>query len=129
MRITEYFWQLENMIDLFPIIQSKSITCDTRSEFIGFIQGILYFNDGSTLHIKEFVNVEGEINRYKYGYHFMQGKEIVFRYDNANDPRTHELITYPHHKHQGDIILESQCPTLEDVLLEIADIIEKKEYF
>ena len=125
MRITEYFCQLENMIDRFPIIQSRSITCDERSEFIGFIQGILYFSDGSVLHIKEFVNVEREFDRHKYGYHFIRGKEIIFRYDNANDPKARGLSTYPHHKHHGSIILESQGPTLEEVLLEIADIIRE----
>lgn len=126
MRITEYFWQLENMIDCFPIIQSRTITCDERSESIGFIQGILYFSEGATLHLKEFVNVERGIDRHKYGYHFMRDKEVIFRYDNANDPKARRLRTYPHHKHQGDTILESQGPTLEEVLLEIADIIGEK---
>ncbi len=72
--------------------------------------------------IKEFVNVEREIARYKYEYHFIRGKEIIFRYDNADDPKARGLITYPHHKHHGSMMLKLHGPTLKEVLLEIADI-------
>ncbi len=43
---------------------------------------------------------------------------MIFRYDNA--PHHVEIATFPHHKHEVDDIKESLEPSLDEVLLEIA---------
>jgi hypothetical protein len=49
-----------------------------------------------------------------------QNQEMVFRYDNA--PHHIEVATFPHHKHEAEMIKSSIEPTLYDVLIEIAQI-------
>ncbi|MFM6663415.1 MAG: DUF6516 family protein, partial [Microcystis panniformis] len=56
----------------------------------------------------------------KYRYHYMnEAQTMIFRYDNA--PHHVEIATFPHHKHEVDDIKESLEPSLEQVLLEIAE--------
>jgi hypothetical protein len=43
---------------------------------------------------------------------------MIFRYDNA--PHHTEIKTFPHHKHEIEGVKASPEPTLDDVLLEIA---------
>ena len=43
---------------------------------------------------------------------------MIFRYENA--PHHAEITTFPHHKHEVDGVKASPEPTLDDVLLEIA---------
>ena len=45
-------------------------------------RGLLHFDDGSELHIREFVDISTGIERYKYSYHYMRAGHLMFRYDN-----------------------------------------------
>ena len=92
---------------------------DERSETKGFIRGLIHFDDGSELHVREFIDVSAERDRYKYSYHYMRGESVVFRYDNSADTTARELATYPHHTHVGGVVQESPAPTLREVLEEI----------
>ncbi len=69
---------------------------------------IAYLTDGSILHIRERYSGGDLI---KYSYHLMKGDEVV-RWDNV--PHHKEIRTYPHHRHEGDQILES---TEMDIIL------------
>lgn len=120
MRIEEYFRQLDGTISLCPGVLLKSVFYDQRSTTMGFIRGLLHFEDGSELHLREFVDVSYGLERYKYSYHYMREGRMIFRYDNAADITARELRTYPHHKHVGETIEESHAPTLQAVLEEIA---------
>jgi len=120
MRIGEYCHQLEETIGLCPGVWMKTMLYDERSETKGFVRGLMHFEDGSELHLREFVDVISGIDRYKYSYHYMREGRMVFRYDNASDITARELSTYPHHKHVGETIEESCAPTLREVLEEIA---------
>ncbi len=126
MQITDYFDQILSNLDTVAEISSQNITFDQRSNFIGYIRGDIYFIDDSRLHFSEYVDVEWDIDRIKYSYHFMRKDKFLFRYDNAPDPRAKALKTYPHHKHTADgQIVESTAPTLAEVIAEIRTLFIK----
>jgi hypothetical protein len=120
MRIDEYFRHIDETLALCARVSLKTILYDERSETKGFIKGILHFDDGSELHVREFVEVSAGVDRYKYSYHYSRGEQLIFRYDNSADITARDLTTYPHHKHVGDNIHASSAPTLHEVLEEIA---------
>ncbi len=120
MRIGEYFAQIDETIAPNPAVSLKTMLYDERSETKGFVRGLIQFQDGSELHVREFVDVSTGIDRYKYSYHYTRGGRMVFRYDNSADITARDLRTYPHHKHAGEGIRESLAPTLRQVLDEIA---------
>ena len=62
----------------------------------------VYFVDASILHLREFVDVETAVERLLYVYQYMEAHEqLQFRYDNTGHPKQLNLLTYPHHKHEG----------------------------
>lgn len=130
MRIDEYFRHIDETLALCSRVSLKTLLYDERSETKGFIKGILHFDDGSELHLREFVDVSAGVDRYKYSYHYSRRETLIFRYDNSADIVARELPTYPHHKHVGDTLQASTAPTLQMVLEEIlrAPIIAAKVY-
>ena len=119
MRIEEYCHQIDATLAQFPQVALKTMSYDQRSEAKGFIRGLVLFDDGSELHVREFVDVSVGIERFKYSYHYMRGGHLVFRYDNAADITARDFATYPHHKHVGEVIQAAAAPTLYEVLEEI----------
>lgn len=122
MRIETYFQQIREITDACLILQSSNLTYDKRGTHEGFLHGELYFADGSTLHLREFVDVETNINRLMYVYQYMSAaKMLIFRYDNTGHHKKLNLPTYPHHKHDGDQnnVIASPAPDLVTVLNEI----------
>lgn len=120
--IESYFQQIAALIEASPIIQSSNVTYDKRARHEGFIRGELYFVDGSTLHLREYVDVEDGIDRFTYVYQYMDVQHaLVFRYDNTGHHKKLNLPTHPHHKHMGseDVVVASSAPSLADVLNEI----------
>lgn len=83
--------------------------------------GRIDFRFGSILDFKEFVeSTEIDLEKYKYAYNYRKGSKLLFRYDNAPDPRARALKSFPHHKHlSGDKMIESGEMTLSDVPEEI----------
>ena len=83
--------------------------------------------DGSTCHLREFVDVEITTDRLMYAYQFIDSlKNLVFRYDNTGHHKRLGLSTYPHHKHDGseDNVIPSAAPDLAFVLQEIESLIQ-----
>ncbi len=120
--IESYFRQIGELIEACAIVQSSNVTYDKRSRHTGFIRGELFFIDGSTLHLREFVDVEDGVDRFTYVYQYMDAEQsLVFRYDNTGHHRKLNLSTYPHHKHEGSelAVLPSSAPGLAEVLDEI----------
>jgi hypothetical protein len=113
LHITKYFRELEEVIAKFPGIRTREINYETRTPYIGFIKGSLFFRDGSVLHFKEFVDTEGEVKKYVYGYHYQRGDQLEFRYDN------HRGDEHKHVKDEKNIVF-AKPPNLIDVLKEIA---------
>jgi hypothetical protein len=124
LQIDDYFKGIRQAIEQCPAIHSSSIRYDKRSSYQGYIKGSMLFLDGSVLHIREFVDVEFSVERYTYAYHYQQGDEFIFRYDNTEHHRKLRLPTFPHHKHNGDgaNVMASPAPALSDVLEEIENL-------
>jgi hypothetical protein len=56
-----------------------------------------------------------------YGYNYRcSGGELIFRYDNSNDPQARQLRTFPHHKHTRTGVSEAAEVVLDEVLDEIS---------
>jgi hypothetical protein len=125
--IEDYFHEIAAIIKAEVSIQGVSMAYDKRTPHIGFLRGSLYFTDGSVLHVREYVRVQNDIERYMYVYQY-QGSEgvFVFRYDNS--PHFPQLPTAPHHKHDGsEINVISAAPTdLSAVLDEIRSLVKLK---
>lgn len=122
MRIEAYFARIRETIDASAIVQSSNVTYDKRSSFTGFIRGEIYVIDGSVLHLREFLDVETDVERLTYAYQYMdKAQELVFRYDSTGHHKRLNLPTYPHHKHLGPEgeVVASSAPDLAAVLTEI----------
>jgi hypothetical protein len=120
--IEEYFRRLSDIINASPLMDFTRISFDKRGAHVGFIRGELTFIDGSTLHIREYVDVEVSVERFMYAYQYMDREGgLFFRYDNTGHHRSLNLPTYPHHKHERneEHVIASQAPSLEDVLAEV----------
>jgi glycogen debranching enzyme len=126
--IDNYFENIRHILTKSPLIQKFELETEKRSETLGFIRGNAYFNDGSLLHIREFVDIETSINRGKYTYQYMSKEgSLIFRYDNAPHHQKLNLSTFPHHKHDRheDNVITSEAPSLENVCQEIMKIINQ----
>lgn len=120
--IEDYFHSIENTLRRFIPLAIIEITYDKRSKFVGFIKGELRFFDQSTFYFREFVNVEHDVDRYMYVYHYQNADSLlIFRYDNT--PHFPYLPTYPHHKHDGmeDMVIPVEQPDLDRVLTEVQE--------
>jgi len=116
--IDAYFVQIEATIQAFPDIQSSTLTTKRYNVRQGYISGSLLFTNGHRLAFVEVKNADRPA-KIKYRYQYMDGQDVlIFRYHNT--PHYPAVATFPHHKHTGERIEESNEPILFDVLLEIA---------
>ena len=58
----------------------------------------------------------------RYAYHISKGSELIIRWDNA--PNHKQIATFPHHKHVGETILESNEVEIEVILRELERMIK-----
>lgn len=87
-------------------ILSFSFSVDTRSNYIGFIQGKLEFLQGSSLFFKEYVDLQESIEKLSYSFHYQDRENhLIFRYDNAKHKPD---LGYTDHKHIKNKIIPSQ---------------------
>ncbi len=122
MLIDVYFRQIAELIENCAIVQSANVAYDKRGRYEGYIRGEIYFVDGSVLHLREFIDVESEVERLTYAYQYMNANQaLIFRYDNTGHHRRLLLPTHPHHKHVGGetTVIASSAPHLAEVLDEI----------
>lgn len=126
MRIKQYLDEILNRIAVHPFLEFQNISFEERPPDAVFISGLIGFTDGSRLHFKEFVILGPDAaTLLKYGYNYVSKEEnLIFRYDNAWDPKAKGFTTYPEHKHTAQGLFPSQKPDLEDILLEISNLIE-----
>jgi hypothetical protein len=128
LNINDYIAKIEKTIHYYTIVGSYNLNIDRKTEDIAFLSGEVYFRDDSILDFKEFIErTDLTIEKYKYGYNYRIGSEIVFRYDNAPDPAARNLKSFPHHKHTAKSeIIESRQISLNEVLNEIETIMLNK---
>jgi hypothetical protein len=119
MSLKDYLATLQAVVAATPFVVSISLSYEERPPTAGFIKGTVFFTDGSQVDFKEFVVAHPALRVIKYAYHYRKGENLVFRYDNANDPAARTLPTYPSHKHTFSGMLAVEQPTLEQVLREI----------
>lgn len=126
MRIEVYFQYIQQLLTDCAVAQSFSLASDKRSTHEGYVRAEVYFVDGSTLHLREFVDVEVSPDRLTYVYQYMDPAQLlVFRYDNTGHHKKLGLPTHPHHKHDASErnVVASAAPDLADVLKEIEGLV------
>lgn len=98
-------------------ILSFNFSVDSRSDYVGFIQGNLEFSQGSRLFFKEYIDLQESIEKLSYSFHYQDYENnLIFRYDNAKHKPD---LGYTNHKHIKNKIIESETPNIEQVILEI----------
>ena len=98
-------------------ILSFNFSVDSRSNYIGFIQGNLEFIQGNCLLFKEYVDLQESVEKLSYSFHYQDSEnKLIFRYDNAKHKPD---LGYTNHKHIENKIIPSQIPDIEQVILEI----------
>lgn len=103
MRIKDYLDSIFDTISASPYVESKNLSFEERPPNAAYIIGMLTFINGSKLHLKEFIVCKSDdIIFLKYAYNYLaQNNTLIFRYDNAFDPKA-----------------------LEDILKEVSNLIE-----
>lgn len=122
MSIEDYFDSVRCLIEECPAVDTFDIQCNKRHTYEGYLRIRICFVDNSELHVREYVDVEGFIERVLHAYHYMDGqKNTIFRYDNAKHHSHKGLSTYPDHRHKGnkETVEESTAPDLDEVLAEV----------
>ena len=119
MPLKNYLATLQALIAETLFVTSTSFNYEERPPNVGLVKGTLIFADNSQLDFKEFIITQPTLKVVKYAYNYRRGELLIFRYDNANDPAAKNLPTYPSHKHIAKDILETQQPSLSQVLQEI----------
>ena len=127
MRIKAYLDEILSKIVINPYVKSRNISFEERPPDAAYITGLITFIDSSKLHNKEFVIFKSEtISVLKYGYHYSnRNGDLIFRYDNAFDPKAKSLSTYPEHKHTNRGLIPARRPMLEIILKEISELVKK----
>jgi hypothetical protein len=104
----------------FPSVKTCTFTTNIYDENYGSIIGKVVFKNNYRFEFLEVIDTDNKIKD-KYRYHFMDDKNnLIFRFDNA--PHHPTIKSFPHHKHTQEKILDSQEPTIYDVLLEIKNV-------
>lgn len=125
MQIKDYLDEFLSKVAANPYVESQNISFEERPPDTAFITGIITFINGSRLHIKEFLVFKSDaVNILMYGYNYLsEDNRLIFRYDNASDPKAREVSTYPGHKHTPDGLIPAERPALDEVLSEISEAI------
>ena len=121
--IEAYLQSLLDAIAESPIVRASNVTLDKRTLRAGLIRGDLYFADGSRLHFRELVEVQAQVVRRMYSYHYQDADAaLIFRYDDT--PHHPGLSNFPNHKHAGNEthVIPATPPDLSAVLREIEAI-------
>ncbi len=126
MQIKDYLNEILSIISEIPFIKSRNISFEERPPNAAYITGSITFLNGSILNFKEFIVIKSEGSTFlKYAYNYSsKDNTVIFRYDNALDPKAKKLSTYPEHKHEHGELLPENRPELKGVLGEISDLIE-----
>lgn len=129
MQIKDYLNEILDVLSANPFIESQNLAFEERPPNAAFITGTIVFTNSAKLYFKEFVVFKSEgSNIMKYGYNYSSKYEnLIFRYDNAFDPKAQKISTYPEHKHTHEELLPAKRPSLEEVLREITGLIESEK--
>jgi hypothetical protein len=129
MPLKNYLHHLLTHLDNHPFLESRELAISERPPDAAFIQLTATFIDGSKLNFKEFIIFGQRTNRIiKYGYNYLSEEDsLVFRYDNAFDPATRHLPSYPEHKHTQQGVTAAHRCNHDELFEEIKTIIGMSE--
>lgn len=122
--IDDYFHEIESAIRYTPDVIHCDISTTRINEFAGIIKGRVQF----PTVVLDFIEViylrhNPKRSKKKYKFHVMNCEnELIFRYDNV--PHFPNLLSFPHHKHTTDDVIESDEPTIHHVLREIRNLLK-----
>lgn len=104
-------------------IRSYTIITSVVSEGIGLLRiRAVLINDDHVQLVERFEEVNSQIVVTKYSFHWQHPDgTLVNRWDNA--PHHPELETFPHHRHQGEMVAAFPHPALD--LLGVLQVIER----
>ncbi len=122
--IDPYFRSILTVLNSSRVVESHNVTFDKRSATAGYIRGDVYFQNGSLLHFREYVNTRFGVTRFTYAYHYQRADgSFAFRYDNTG--HFPGFTNFPHHKHVGDetSVIPHRPPTLAAVIAEIETLL------
>jgi hypothetical protein len=125
LKIDDHFSEVQREFRSRPSIRDVAIAFDRRTDTIGYVRGEVYFDDGHVLHLREYVDTDGDPERLLYVYHLMDAEGTpVFRYDNSGHHR--EIASFPHHRHsrKNEVVEECAEPSLEAVLDEVEQCLD-----
>ena len=124
--IEQYFQSMLDLLSALPFVESSNVNLEKRGDLAGFIRGEVEFRDGSSLlFFRELIDLRLPLQKIMYAYHYQKADgELIFRYDNMAHHSS--ISTFPIHKHlmNGDVT-SSEAPSLEQVLREIEDILQR----
>ena len=116
----EYARQITDSLDaVIATGQARlgNLQIDQRSTLLGFIAGILLFDDDSELHFREFLDISLPEPKLMYAYHYQDVHQaLIFRYDNAEH---RPKLAQAEHKHMRAGVSTLPVPTLAQVIDEI----------
>jgi len=129
MQIKDYVTSILDVISSCPFVESQNLSFEERPPNAAYLTGTIVFINGSKMHFKEFfVFKPGGVKVLKYGYSYLRKDDsLIFRYDNALDPKAKMLPTYPEHKHLPTELLPAQRLSLGDILKQVAYFIEQSK--
>lgn len=126
MSVADYASWIRSDILETPYVVSHSLGYEDRPPVAGKVKGSAIFADGAVLHFKEYLQLNPNIIRLTYAYHYVSANgNLIFRYDNARDPAARDIPTYPHHKHSHAGLEASPGPTLAKTLHEAAGLVKR----
>lgn len=84
----------------------------------------ILFVAGYLLEINEAVYIaDNEVKHLNYRYHFQdEASALIFRYDNSS--HYPDVPSFPDHKHTKSGVIQSEKPSVADVINEIKDFLE-----
>jgi hypothetical protein len=100
--------------------ESLEIKEEIRANKQAVITANVVLINGSSLHIKEYIDARFKIERINYAYHYQDsGGKCLFRYDNA----VHRPpLGFDEHKHTKDgTVIEATLPEISDLVDEILE--------
>jgi hypothetical protein len=126
MQIKDYLNKLLAVIAESPFVETQKLSFEERPPNAAYITGSITFLDGSVLNFREFIVIKSERATFlKYTYHYSaKDNSLIFRYDNALDPKAKNLSNYPQHKHTSKELVSAQRPSFEEILKEISELLQ-----
>ena len=125
--IEQYFQSMLDLLAALPFVESSNVNLEKRGDLAGFIRGEVEFKNGSSLlFFRELLDLRLPLQKVMYAYHYQtKDGDLIFRYDNTAH---HQAVpTFPNHKHLTNGVTSSEPPSLEQVLREVEEILDKNE--